>query len=116
MKEKEIKIKLDYSHGPIWKEHFDITTGEWKTGINCIDQDKALQLLNDEAERMYSALYSFDDDNPCQFDEDKFNIIKGQLLSIIQTIILRLNAIQDGSFYISDEASKELIEQAIKAS
>ena len=116
MMEKEIKIKLDYSHGPIWKDHFDIATGEWKTGVNCIDQDKALQLLNDEAERMYSSLYSFGTDTPCQFDEEKFNIIKGQLLSIIQTIILRLNAIQDGSFYISDEASMELTEQASKAS
>ena len=113
MKEKEIKIKLDYSHGPIWKDHYDRATGEWKTGVKCIDQDKALQLLNDEAEKMYSSLYSFSNDVPCRFDEDRFNNIKGQLLSIIQTIILRLNSIKDDSFYISDEASIELTEKGL---
>ena len=81
----EIKLKLDYSHGPIWKDKFDVATGQWLTGVDIIDNDKALQVLNDEAEQLYRSLYSFDTNGTaCFFDENKFIQIKDQLLSLIQ--------------------------------
>lgn len=105
---KTIKIKFDYTHGPIWKDHFDPVTGEWSTGVAVIDQDKALQLLNAEASRIYSSFYSFDGTEACSFDQVAYNAHKQELLSIIQTIILRLTIINDGSYCIVDEETGKL--------
>lgn len=105
---KEIKIKLDYSHGPIWKEKFDVTTGEWSTGIDIIDNDAALQILNNEAERIYTSLYVIDDNNKCTFRSDLFEAQKSVLLSIIQTIIARLNELNNGAYIVIDEETKNL--------
>ncbi len=107
---KEIKIQFDYLNGPLWKDRFDIKTSKWSTGIACIDEDKAIQILNDEAERMYEALYVFNAETKgCQFNNDGFDQIKAQLLSIVQTIISRLSAINDGSFVVVDKATQTLI-------
>lgn len=106
---KEVKIQFDYLNGPLWKEKLDIKTGKWSTGIPCIDEDKAIQLLNDEAEKMYGTLYSFNDGaQGCQFDNDRFIQIKAQLLSIVQTIIARLYVINDGTFTVIDKATQTL--------
>ena len=106
-----IKIKLDYSHGPIWKDKFDSKTGQWRTGIKKVDEDKALQVLNDEAESIYTSLYSFDADGvPCSFDTVRFEAVKGELLSMVETILLRLKEINNGDFEIIDEETDRLSE------
>ena len=108
-KMKEIKIQFDYLHGPLWKEKLDVKTGEWSTGIPCIDEDKAIQLLNDEAEKMYGSLFLFNDGTDgCRFDEDRFIQIKPELLSIVQTIIDRLSLINDGTYVVIDKATEVL--------
>ena len=53
----KLRIKFDFSHGPIWNDKYDIATGEWSTGIEVIGNDKALSILNDEVEKEYSSLY-----------------------------------------------------------
>ena len=106
---KEVNIQFDYLNGPLWKEKLDIKTGKWSTGIPCIDEDETIQLLNDEAGKMYGALYSFEDGaHGCQFDNDRFIQIKAELLSIVQTIISRLSAINDGTFVVVDKATQTL--------
>ena len=97
---KEIKIQFDYLNGPLWKDKVN-QFGELITGIPCIDNDKAVQTLNDEAERMYDSLYSFDSSNSCVFNNEKFYQIKSQLLSLVQTLIVRLNTLNDGTFKIA---------------
>ena len=104
---KEIKIQFDYLNGPLWKDKVN-QFGELITGIPCIDNDKAVQTLNDEAERMYDSLYSFDSSNSCVFNNEKFYQIKSQLLSLVQTLIVRLNTLNDGTFTIIDKATKIL--------
>jgi len=106
---KKLRIKYDFSHGPIWKDKYDINTGTWSTGIDVIDKDTALNVLNNEAEREYSSLYSFNKDGVLIFDKQAFENKKGSLLSLIQTILLRLNSLNDGSFEVVDEESKLLI-------
>ena len=107
---KEIKIQFDYLNGPLWKEKLDVKTGRWTTGVPCIDEDKAIQILNDEAERMYESLYAFNAETKgCQFNNDRFVQIKTQLLSIVQTLISRLSSINDGSFVVIDKATQTLI-------
>lgn len=107
---KEVKIQFDYGNGPLWKDKFNVKTGEWATGVPCIDNDKTLQALNDEAQKMFESLYSFNNkDGECQFNNDRFTQIKAQLLSIAQTIIDRLADINDGTFVVVDKATKSLL-------
>ena len=106
---KNLKIQFDYSHGPIWKDVFNANTGEWSTGIDIVDKDKALNVLNDEAEREYSSLYSFDSDGALHFDSKAFEDKKAHLLSLVQTIILRLNSLNDGTYMIIDKGTPMLI-------
>ena len=40
----------------------DLNTGKWSTGISVIDNDMALSVLDEEAEKEYTSLYSFDND------------------------------------------------------
>lgn len=105
---EKLRIKYDFSHGPIWKDKYDVETGKWSTGIDVIDKDKALNVLNDEAEKEYSSLYSFNKDGVLIFDWQTFEDKKSDLLSLLQTIILRLNSINDGSFEIVDEETPML--------
>lgn len=105
---EKLRIKFDFSHGPIWKDKYDIATGKWTTGIDIIDNDKALSVLNEEAEKEYSSLYSFDNEGVLQFDSKSFEEKKGNLLSLVQTIILRINDL--GTFGIIDEVSEKLIQ------
>lgn len=72
---QEIVIKLDYSHGPIWQNKYNAATGEWSTGIKIIDEDAALWVLNDSAEKLYTSLYSFDKEQNCIFDEEQCETI-----------------------------------------
>lgn len=96
---KEVKIQFDYLHGPIWKEVFDAKTGEWSTGIACIDNDDLLQRLNTEAQKPYESLFSFESgSNGCRFDSERYARIKSQLLTLAQTIVDRLNEINDGTY------------------
>ncbi len=104
---KQIRIEFDYLHGPLWKDKLDLNTGHWYTGIEKIDNDETLQSLNDEAEKMYESLYSFD--GRYKFDDNKYSEIKDQLLSIVQTIKDRLSLLNDGSFEIVDNATKQLM-------
>lgn len=108
---RELKIKFDFFHGPIWKEKYDIDTGEWSTGIKVIDEDKVLAVLNDEAEREYSSLYSFDENGMFVFDTTAFEKKKDFLLSLIQTIVLRVNFLNDGSFNVVDEEIPKLTQR-----
>lgn len=103
---KEIKIKFDYLHGPIWKDKIDILTGVWSTGIDCIDNDDMLQKLNDKGEELYSSLYSFDEnEEACSFDQNAYATVRGELIDIVKKIIARLEEINDGTFMVIDETS-----------
>ncbi len=107
---KEIKIQFDYLNGPLWKDRLDVKTGKWATGIPSIDNDKAIQVLDSEAGKMYESLYSFGtDDNACSFDDSRFDQMKASLLSLVQTMLSRLAELNDGSFIVVDKATKMLV-------
>ncbi|MBQ9278372.1 MAG: hypothetical protein IJ224_07030 [Lachnospiraceae bacterium] len=105
---QNLMIKFDFSHGPIWKEKYNIDTGEWSTGIDVIDKDKALSILDDEANKEYSSLYSFDENGTFIFDTNTYEKKKDVLLSLIQTIVLRVNDLNDGSYTVIDEETPKL--------
>lgn len=56
--------------GKKWKEHYDLNSESWLTDIPIIDNDAALQILNDKAEELYTSLYTLDEDNILVFDEE----------------------------------------------
>ena len=107
---KEIKIQLDYLHGPVWKDQLDARTGIWSTGIPCIDNDEIIKDCNDQAEKIYESLYSFEPGGQgFRFNQDEFERMKPQFLVIIKKIISRLEEINDGSYIVIDRATNELI-------
>ncbi len=113
----EIRIKLDYLNGPLWKDVFNAKTGKMGTGIKSIDDDLTVQILNERAGEIFSSLYSFDEKGvACYFDDVKFEAVKPQLLGLIKTLIYRLSEINDGSYKIVDEETARLSSQVPKAS
>ena len=104
---KEIKIKLDYSNGPIWQTYYDINNDKWLTGVDVVDKNENLMKLNNEIQEEYSSLYSFDNGG-CIFDKKMFEKKKKNFVSSIQSIIKMLNDINDGSYVIIDEETKLL--------
>ena len=107
---KNLKIQYDFAHGPIWKDVFNSGTGKWSTGISVVDNDKALSVLDDVAEKEYSSLYSFDHEGVLHFDNEMYQEKRENLLSLIQTIVLRLNDLNDGSFMVIDEETPKLLQ------
>lgn len=104
----EIKLQFDFLHGPIWPNKFSASNG-LATGVVAVDSDLALNVLNTAGQDLYSSLFSFDKKGSCTFNELKFNAIKKDLLSIVQTIKERLNAINDGSFIVIDRATEDIL-------
>lgn len=102
----KIIIKYDYLHGPLWRNNFD--GSEWKTGISLVDNDEVIKTLDKSACDIYSSLYRFNEETSCEFDNEKYEIYKPALLSITHSIIDRLNQINDGSFYVDDQATESL--------
>ena len=114
---KNVKIRFDYLQGPVWKDKFDLSSGEMSTGIKCIDNDITIQTLNDKAGELYSSLYKFDEHGkPCTFNEQGYEAVRLQLLGLVQTIIYRLQEINDGSFAVVDEATADLMAAKPKVS
>lgn len=104
---KVLKLKFDYSFGPIWKDKYNPDTKEQTTGIEIIDNDKAIRVLDEEASRIYSSLYKFEEGRPV-FDFQLFEEKQTDLFSLIETIISRVNYLKDDSFELVDEASLQL--------
>ena len=105
---KEIRILFDFDHGPLWQDIINLDTWEFSTGISIIDNDKALNVLNEEAQKMYASLYSFEEGRPI-FDKESYEKMKKDLLSLVQTIILRLEDINDGSYIVVDKETEKLM-------
>ena len=105
---KEVRIQLDYQTGPIYKnvEKEDGTLG---TGIPVVDEDRILRMLDSKAKKLYSSLYSFDDENnEYHFDEEGFIEKSPELRGIMYMIKRRLEVINDGSFIVVDEEDERL--------
>lgn len=55
---RAFKISLDFPAGLLWKD--GLIDGETRTGISVIDNDAALQVLNDQICELHSSYYEFD--------------------------------------------------------
>ncbi len=103
-----IKLMFDYDEGPIWPNYIDPYTFERSTGIDMIDNDQVIKDICSKMSNMYSDYYTFDtDDSPCKFDFEKQKKDKDNMLRLLTQLKNRLNEINDGSFVIDDQITKE---------
>ena len=105
---KTLKLMMNYGNGPIWKDKYDPNIQQLFTGIEVVDNDYALKVLNEEAQEIMESFYSFNESSCCEFDYDAFNKRKDDLVSIVDTIKIRLESINDGSFNVVDETGRVL--------
>ncbi|MDO4680676.1 MAG: RNA helicase [Aerococcus sp.] len=106
---KTLRIMLDFTEGPLWKDFYDMDTKELCTGIEVVDNDEELQKLNDEIQDLYGSYYKFDyHDLPCYFDEEQEKKDKDKMLFLLGKLKDRLNEINDGSFVIDDQETERV--------
>ena len=107
-----IKLVFEFSaFGPIWAVDDEGILNEdidndlnVITGIKCIDDNKEVQALNKELNKMYSSYYEFDShDSPCWFNSEKQKEEKEKVLNKLNRLKELLNEVNDGSFEIVDE-------------
>ncbi len=99
---KTLKISLDFLAGPLCKD--ELIDGELRTGIPTIDNDEALQTLNDQICELYSSCYEFDlHDQPRWFNEEKEKADKPCMLELLGKLNARIAALSDGSFVADDQ-------------
>jgi len=98
---EKIILDLDFNQGAIWIS--DQETGEPITGIDAIDNNKEIALINKKISDLYSSYYEFDASNSvCIFNKIKFHEDKKVLLGMLDQLKRLLESINDGSFEVED--------------
>ena len=97
-----LKISLDFLAGPLWKD--ELIDGETRTGIPVIDNDAALQALNDQICELYSSYYEFGShDQACWLNEEQEKADKPLMLELLGKLNARIAELNDGSFVVDDQ-------------
>lgn len=100
-----IKIKNEYSHGPIWIYDED---GISIMNFPLITCDERLMELNEAAITLYNSYYTFNATTACDFSYEKERENRDKMLALISAIIERLHEICDGSYTIEDYETEAL--------
>ncbi len=96
-----VKLMLDFLQGPIWIS--DVETGKPMTGIEIMNNDEQLRLINYEIQDLFDSYYEFDShDQACWFDEERERADKPRMLELLAKLNARLAEINDGSFVVDD--------------
>lgn len=99
---RTLKISLDFLAGPLWKG--ELIDGETLTDIPVIDNDAALQVLNDQICELYSSYYEFDShDQACWFNEEQEKADKPLMLELLGKLNARIAELNDGSFVVDGQ-------------
>lgn len=86
----------------MWKD--ELIDGGPRTGLSVIDNDEALQVLDDQICELYSSYYEFDShDQPCWFNEEKEKADKPRMLELLRKLNARIAELNDGSFVVDDQ-------------
>lgn len=98
---RTLKISLDFLAGPLRKD--ESIDGETRTGIPAIDNDAALQTLDDQICELYDSYYEFDShDQACWFNEEQEKADKPLMLEPLGKLNARIAELNDGSFVVDD--------------
>ena len=97
-----VKLMLDFLQGPIWIS--DVETGKPMTGIEIVDNDEQLRLINYEIQDLFDSYYEFDShDQACWFDEERERADKPRMLELLAKLNARLAEINDVSFVVDGQ-------------
>ena len=105
---KIIQLKLDFLHGPIWKESFDIETDKWYTGVDVIDNNIEVAELEGQIQYLYNSFYSIETEGSYSFDEASLIASKESLLALMNELVSLLTELNDGSYEINDYVTPAL--------
>lgn len=99
---KIIQLKLDFLHGPIWKDCFDIDTGKWYTGVDVIDNNTNVAELEGQIQNLYNSFYYVNKEGSYSFDEASLIASKETLLALMNELVSLLAELNDGGYEIDD--------------
>ena len=86
----------------MWKDEF--IDGETRTGIPVIDNDAALQTLNDQICELYSSYYEFDSHAGLLVQRGAGEAAdKPLMLELLGRLNARIAELNDGSFVVDDQ-------------
>ena len=105
---KTINLEFDFLMGPIVKDMYSVSKNKLVTGIDLIDNDEELTILNEKASSLYSSFYEFDKDDLCNFNTNLAKEHANELLELINKIKSRINSLNDGSIVINDLATSQI--------
>ncbi len=100
---KIIRIKLDFTSGPIWPEYYNEKTGTESTGVNVVDNDVELKEIAKEISDIFNSYYIIDEKEGVSFNYIQERRDKNEMLSLLAKLNKRLEDINDGSFVVEDE-------------
>lgn len=98
---KTITLELDFLIGPIVKNVYSVSQNKPITGVDLIDNNEAINELNNKISALYSSFYDFDSgDESCRFNIELAKEYKGELLRLIDDLLSMLQNVNDGTFEI----------------
>lgn len=109
MAKEIVRIMLDFGEGPIWTKYYDESTNRLLTGIDVVDNDDELWILNGKIQDLYSSFYKINyKDEPVYFDKEQEKADKEKMLVMLEKLKNRLKEINDGSFEIDDRETERV--------
>lgn len=95
----KIVIMNEFLHGPIWTYE----NGVVRRNPDMIEKDVILQELNRRAGELFDSYYEFNSNGrACWFNEEKQRNTRAEMISLISSIVERLNEMNDGSFVVEN--------------
>ncbi len=98
-----IRIKLDFTAGPIWPKYYNEEKDTESTGVDIVDNDKELKEIAHEISSMFNSYYIIDEREGVSFNYKQERKDKDKMLSLLARLNKRLEEINDGSFVVVDE-------------
>lgn len=106
---KKIRIKLDFTAGPIWTEYYDEETDTESTGVDVVDKDEELKKIAEKISNMFNSYYIIDEKEGVSFNYEQERKDKKLMLDLLNQLNKRLNEINDGSFTVVDEETPRVM-------
>lgn len=106
---EKIRIKLDFTTGPIWPEYYDEETDTESTGVDVVDKDDELNKISKKISNMFNSYYIIDEKEGVSFNYEQEKKDKKLMLDLLNQLNKRLGEINDGSFTVVDKETPRVM-------
>lgn len=104
-----VKLENEYLRGAVWVLGEDGITTEGELPL--VENDPIVLEINEEIAEIYDSYLEFDShDQGCWFNEGQRKADREKMLSLLATLLARLEEINDGSFVVMDYETPYLID------